>query len=378
MQKKTRFIILIICVILFLVITPYIIIYSLGYRVDFANKKLVATGGIYVKVWPQPVEVYIDSNLAGKTNMLSDFVFMQNLLPKQHDVLVKKDGYFTYQKTIEVKGKEVVKLEHVILFKEHIPFEILTDLPAQAGKSQSPFVKSTVQEKYVIKNNNLYYSNAPENNNITQSKKAVPLLKNILTQTILNNNIIWLSSNGFLYSSDQNGSNTQKLSETALKIVKTNSYKLSTAQQNIFLKNNNNLLLFSQDKKDFQNFYSSVNDFKISPDGQKLLFYNDYEILFSYLNNPTDQIFLNRFSEKIGDCFWLNNDYLIFTLGDKITILETDERGNINMVTLPQSLALTNGSSFEATNPKIFFKQSEGKLYIQTGSTLLSSEKITQ
>lgn len=372
MQKIIRFLILIACIILFLTITPYIIAYSLGYRVDFENKKLVATGGIYVKVWPEPVEVYVDSKLAGKTNLLSSFVFMQNLLPKQHLVLVKKDGYFSYQKTLDVKEKEVAKLEHIILFKENIPFEIITD------KTQSPFVKPTTQEKYIIKNNNLYYSNAPENDAIAQSKKITPLLKNVLTHTTLNNNIIWLSLNGFLYSSDQNGSNTQKLSQTALKIIKTNSYKLTTAWQNILLKNNNNLLIFSEEKKDFQNFYTPVNDFKISPDNQKLLFYNDYEILFSYLSNPTSQIFLNRFSEKIGDCFWLNDNYLIFNLGNKITISETDKRGNINMVVLPEIATLTNGSAIRIESPKIFFKQQEGKLYIQTASALLSSEKLTQ
>ncbi len=220
MQKKTRFIILIICIILFLVITPYIIIYSLGYRVDFENKKLVATGGIYVKVLPQPAEIYIDSKLAGKTNMLSGFVFLQNLLPKEHVVLIKKDGYFTYQKSLKVKEKEVAKLEHVVLFKENIPFEILTD------KTQSPFVLPTEQEKYIIKNNSLYYSNAPENNNITQSIKAIPVLKNVAASAILDNNIVWLSLNGFLYSSDSTGKNTQKLSQTALSINKKNTYKI--------------------------------------------------------------------------------------------------------------------------------------------------------
>lgn len=372
MQKRTRFVILITCAVLFFIITPYIVAYSLGYRVDFENKKLVATGGIYVKVWPEPAEIYINSKLAGKTNMLSGFVFMQNLLPKSHNVLVKKNGYFSYQKTLDVKEKEVAKLEHVVLFKEQILFEILTD------KTQSPFIEPKEQEKYIIKNGNLYYSNAPENNNITKADKTIPVLKNVLASTVLNNNIVWLSANGFLYSSDQSGGNTQKLSQTALSINIKNTYKIITVQQNIFLKNDNSLLFFSKTTNDFKNFYSPVNNLKISPDGQKLLFYNDYEILFSYLNSPTDQIFLNRFSEKIGDSFWLNDNYLIFNLGNKIVISEIDERGNINTFTLPQTATLTSGNSLEIKNPKIFFKQSDGKLYILTGNTLLSSEKITQ
>ena len=76
MTKKTRLIILLICVLFFLVITPSIVLYSLGYRVDFEQKRIVATGGVYLKVWPQPAEIFIDSKLGGKTNMFSGSVFV--------------------------------------------------------------------------------------------------------------------------------------------------------------------------------------------------------------------------------------------------------------------------------------------------------------
>ena len=150
MTKRIRFIILVICVVLFFVVSPYIVVYSLGYRIDFEGKKITATGGINVRALPQGAEVIVDSKSGGKTSFLSPTVFVQNLLPKKHSILIRKDGYFSYQKTLEVKEKEVTRLDQVILFKEKISFEKLAD------KTQSPFAK---QEQFFIKNNNLYQNN---------------------------------------------------------------------------------------------------------------------------------------------------------------------------------------------------------------------------
>lgn len=379
MTKKTRLIILLVCAFFFFIIAPPIVLYSLGYRVDFEQKKIVATGGIYIKAWPQPAEFYVDSKLGGKTNMFSDSVFVQNLLPKQHDILIKKEGYFPYQKILDVKEKEVIKLEHVILFKENISFMLLENI------ENSPFKEQKTDELFFIKNGNLY-KNDPE-------EKPLLVIKKLLTFKETGNNIIWLGLDGFLYSSDITGQTDQKLSSLPLKIDEKKSYKIETIFQNIFLFENDNLLLFSQKTKDFQNFYNPVKDIKISPDNQKILFYNDYEILFSFIwqlqgsENP-EKIFLNRFSEKIDKCLWLNNNYVVFTIGEKIKISETDNKNNLNIIALPEKITLLDGTiidlagslptgeSDSKSGPEIYFDQQDKKLYILANDKILVSEKI--
>lgn len=353
MTKKIRLIIFSVCSVLFFIVAPYIVVYSLGYRIDFEQKKLVITGGIYVRALPLGSDVIVDSKISNRTSLLSPTVFVQNLLPKQHSILIKKDGYYDYKKNLEVKEKEVVRLERVILFKEKIPFEILTD------KTSSPFLIKESEKLFIIKNGDLY-KNSPE--------KASAILKKILSFETSGNNIIWLSLDGFLYSSSQDGKTTDKLSKTPLKINKNSSYKFTIISQNIFLFENNNLLLFNQKTKTFETFYAPVKDLKISPDGQKILYYNDNEIIYSYLNadNP-EKVFLNRFSEKIGDCFWLNDNYLIFNLAGKIVISEIDNRDSINTITLPQTLS---------PNDKIFLNQQDKKLYILTKDNTLVSERL--
>jgi len=321
MSKRVRFIILIVCVVLFFVITPYIIGYSLGYRIDFEQKKIVATGGIYLRVWPSPADVYIDSKLIGKTNIITNSAFTQNLLPKNHIVLIKKEGYFNYQKTLLVKGKEVAKLEHALLIKKNIDFKNMVD------KTLSTFEK---QERFFLKNNNIYDNN---------SGKAVLILKNVIAFDTYQNNIYWVGKNNLFYKSDFSGKEKTKI---------------------------------------FDSFYSPVKNIKISPDRAKILFNNDYEILFAYLNSPdSEKIFLNRFSEKIGDLFWLNNDYVIFTLAGKIKISEIDNKNEINIIELPDKILIDN-ETIDIKNPKIYFNQQDKKLYVITGDISLVSEQLIQ
>jgi len=362
MTKKNRNIILGICIIIFFFIAPYIVFYSLGYRIDFEQKKLVATGGIYVKALPQGANVIIDSKISNKTSLLSPTVFVQNLLPKQHLVEIKKEGYYDYKKTLDVREKEVIKLERVILFKKNILFETLPN------QNNSPFIKKDDPPLFIIKNDNLYKND---------SKGTVAILKKIVSFEVSGNNIIWLGSDGFLYRSSQDGKTTDKLSNTPLKINKGNLYEFSIISQFIFLKVNNSLSLFNQKKGTFETFYSPVNELKISPDGQKILYYNDSEILYSYLNTDnSENIFLNRFSEKIGDVFWINNDYLIFNLGEKIVISELDNRDTINTVAFPTELTLSDGRSIALSNFKISMNQNDKKLYILIKNILLASEKL--
>ena len=77
-----------------------------------------------------------------------------------------------------------------------------------------------------------------------------------------------------------------------------------------------------------------------------------------------EEIFLTRFSEKIGEVFWLTSHYLIFNTGSKIKIAEIDDRDKINIVDL-----------VEFPDPKIFWNQNNKKLYILSEKNLYTSRE---
>ena len=361
MTKKSRLIILAGSALLFLIITPYIILYSLGYKVNFKTFNVVTTGGIYVRALPSDTDVFIDGKLTDTKGIFTQTVFVQNLLPELHTILIKKDGYFEYQKTLPVKEKSVTKLEHVQLFKKNIDFELLTDA------TKSPFTEPTPKDLYVVKNNNLYLAVLPT---IPQTQ-ATLIIKNIIAYKVSDNTIIWLGLDGFLYRSDLDGKNTEKLTQINIQINKKNTYEIFSLNKNIFLKENTTLSQLNSTAKFFETFFDPVNNVKLSPDGKKIIYYNDYQVFLSYLDItaidpplPNNEALLNNFPEKISDVFWLNDDYIVVGLPNKIVITEIDVRGNINSIEIPQPLSL------------ISYNQQEKRLYILNQGTTLVSEKL--
>jgi len=376
MTKKTRQIILIVCALLFFIITPLIIFYSFGYRFDFETKKIVATGGIYVKASPLGTDVIVDSNTDKKTSIFSTYVFVQNLLPKQHSVLIKKEGYFDYFKNLNVKEKEVTKLERVTLFKKNPTFEVLPT------NTLSPFTKPIAIKNFTLKNNNLY------------AKEIIaPILKNVIAFTE-NGNLTWLATDGFLYSSNLNGENVEKLTQVPLTISKNNTYEILIFNKNIFIKENKDLLMLDQNTKSFINIAKQIQGVKISPDNKKIAYYSDNEIFIYYLNydnqdsySHNEKITLNKYSEKINSLFWINDDYLLLKLENKIVITEIDSRNNINTIELPQAISLPSEATLqtgaiqvkqiiELKNPEIIFNQQDKKLYILNQKQILVSERL--
>ena len=344
----------------------------MGYRFDFKKMKLSETGGIYVRTFPAAEQITIDSKISQKPGMFSNYVFVQSLLPTQHTILVKKHGYYDYFKTVPVQEGEVTKTENILLFKKNIQFEIINDQPtkltlAEQAKPQSPFDN---KDKFFIKNNNLYYSNVAENINLTTIQKSTPVIKKIVAFTMQGDTVVWLGLDGFLYKSDLNNATADptEITISAIKILKNGIYKITTYNNYIFVNDNGNLLLFNTTTKNLDNFYNPINDFRISPDGKNIIYYDDTHIYLSPLPNSLAlKNTLYKSTEKIGDCIWLNKDYIIFNAGDKVIISEIDNRGNINAITLPQTYK----------NPQIFFNQQEGKLYILSNKILSSSEKLT-
>src|SRR3989344_4728291 len=289
MTKRKRFIIVLACILLFLIITPYIVFYSLGYRVDIKNMKIFATGGIYIRVFPSGADITVDSKIKNSTGIFSNSVFVQNLSPEQHNVLIQKDGYYDYKKTLGVDEKEVTKLENVTLFKNNYIYTDLeksinyfsiapdnvTLLEANITNSKIDFILNNLDnpktqtvslpmssgsisdiklsqdsKKLIIKVNSNYFmvdlsssdnpkisplnylvqsklaSFSPQNSNqiyyiksknlYLSSNQNKALLSDVVSYKIINQNIVWLSYDGFLYSSNITGTSTNKMISKAI------------------------------------------------------------------------------------------------------------------------------------------------------------------
>jgi len=107
----------------FVIFTPIIVYYSLGYKFDPSVKKFVKTGIVFIRTFPKGVDVFID----GKRLKESSPCVIRGLLPKEYQLILEKEGFYPYQLSLPVKPAKVLELDVVLISKtaqlERIKFD---------------------------------------------------------------------------------------------------------------------------------------------------------------------------------------------------------------------------------------------------------------
>ncbi len=136
MTRKIRRIILWFFVALFFVSSAIIVFLAQGLRFDFRSFNITRTGGIYIVTSVPDAKIYINDAYTQATGGLIKYGrLVENLLPRNYDVFVYKEGFYPWNKTIAVKAGEVVEIKNVVLF----PIDLKTEKVAQAD--MGPLIK---------------------------------------------------------------------------------------------------------------------------------------------------------------------------------------------------------------------------------------------
>ncbi len=541
MTKKVRTILFLFLAILFLIVAPVTILYYLGWHFDWETKKIIQPGVFYFKIWPKNSQIYLNEEFEKKTDFFFGSALIENLSPKKYSIEIRKQGFHSWKKTLEIKEREVTEAKNIILISENPNFTIISkgiesfyfspdnkkiilkeetntnpenpqnpesssllanrslgegwalklfdleknvksllieekdiSLPARSslgeggeqvqlidlkfspdskrillevgiistpdveelapanssfseknlGGPEAPretsgvkiyylleidkvpvvltpldFLGPDVQEVYfnpknpqkllILKTGKLSEADLTllnptksERSNLTgliDKKISSPHFENIITCSVLKNNIHCLDNSGFVFRTDFSFSPKEKLNTTPLPPKKETEYKIFGINSHIFLKESNILYSLNKAQKTFEKLFEPVKNLRFSPDSKKLVYFNNYEIWILFLeqiyNQPQreagEKVFLTRFSEKINEIFWYTNHYLVFDVGDKIKIIEIDNRDKINIVDFAEF-----PSSKKGKPPKIFWNQTNKKLYILSEETLYSSKKL--
>jgi hypothetical protein len=431
-------------VLIFTIIAPGIIMYSQGYRFDIKKMQFLETGGIYVKTIPGETTVSIDDDYQNKTSTFSRDLLIQNLLPENHSIEIKKDSYHSWTKTLEVNERKVSEAKYIILFPNDIPFASISNdvksfypysnnkmllltisnelLSYDTEKKETIKILSKTQTPYNISNisfsltgkralietsTGLHYllnletstislirsmsSNTQsfvfDSNNegsffyqvnnliyrVNADKQTAPKLfkKESVKAFTISGNDIYSLENGLLYRDNLTLNINETLSSTPFKTIDS-TYELVTMEGEIFLIENKKVVyLFNKETKIFDKKIEAKTELKYTPFYERILFAVDNELWLLLLKDTEtpfftkaySTIFISRFSQNINNIKWLNGDYFIYTLNNKVNISEIDNRDHINSFELPQT---------ETT--KIFFNGNTKKLFLLNKEELLVSE----
>lgn len=99
-------------VLLYIVLLPIVLSYSLGYKIDFKKLKIYKTGIIYVNSSPAGASIYINGKLHPDLTPSQ----IEELKPDTYRVEVKREGFYAWEKELTVRPNMVTKAERIILF----------------------------------------------------------------------------------------------------------------------------------------------------------------------------------------------------------------------------------------------------------------------
>lgn len=118
--------------ILFVITSVIIVLFAQGWRFDFDSFRVVKTGGIFIKTTVSGAKIYVNDKYTGSTaGILSYTKLVDDLTPKNYNLFIHKEGYYPWNKMVEVKNGLVTELFSVTLFPLDLKKIKIAQLPAQ-------------------------------------------------------------------------------------------------------------------------------------------------------------------------------------------------------------------------------------------------------
>lgn len=410
---------------LFLVIAPMLIFYSLGYRYNWVTKNIEKNGALYIKSYPRGAEIYIDQKKI-KPKTPTQVVEISS---GKYLVEVKKDKYVPWIKNLEIYSGVTTFAEDISLFLEDREKTILSaggeSWLINKQKSQYCFLdkennlnvtdvdqsRSMVvykfEEKYqlldwspnnqdiLIKLNNAYYL---FNLDQKTSKKLNIILPEKIKWDNNDSNVIWYQKNKKLYkhqlnilsSTDEIISATNNISDFDLNgdyiltlSANPTSYQVDQWRksdwQKIRTTNNinlgllkawqaqDNLLIFSVGAQLFiakENTETiSIPHTVIDIHDERILLSNGYEtILYNFKKDW--RVLIDRSTKIVTDILWHpNGSYFLSESTDLTYLTEIDGRDKRNTITLLEN-PLKKMYLFNKKGDQLYILNSEENYYL--------------
>lgn len=152
MSKTKRRIYFVLFFILFLLVTPLVILYALGYRFDFAQRVVVTErGGVYVYTSLPGTNIYLDGELKETTGIFRREYLSQSIRPGRYFVRAENEGYRSWEKYVQVHAGRVTSV-YPFLVPEIFDFEVVPEFidSVSVGTSTPDQVSNPLYDQYVL------------------------------------------------------------------------------------------------------------------------------------------------------------------------------------------------------------------------------------
>ncbi|MBX4191523.1 MAG: PEGA domain-containing protein [Candidatus Doudnabacteria bacterium] len=116
MKLRNRFGLVGLGIVIFLIVTPALVLYARGFKIDWKDKTFVKTGALVVRTEPSKADIFINDE-KHKSDTPANIRF---LIPADYNIRVEKNGYQSWTKRLSIKSQLVtwanLNREFVTLF----------------------------------------------------------------------------------------------------------------------------------------------------------------------------------------------------------------------------------------------------------------------
>lgn len=348
MNIRSRRITYLIFIIIFLIITPVVILYAAGYRYNFQKHKLQKTGILILKSKPEGANIFLNGELQKSTTPAR----FTNLIPEDYSIKVEKENFYFWQKTLPVRSRLTTFAENITLFKKNLPIELSPgDVPLfslSPDKEKIAYLSTDGTEKQVW----LLHNKTGEKTMLYgTTTKEEAIVKKIEWSRSGQKILITVSENShpekyivFDYQTET-ASTYKNLDEFYFDFagIKKKSLEISANNDLALLQNSSNLLAILDKKNHDLKIWNTDNDRLVfetesddaawSRDGNKILYVKNFEIWF-YNFSADQETLVTRYSKEIKKIGWINDNYIIVLFDNNLRAIELDERDQRNVTDL--------------------------------------------
>lgn len=293
------------------------------------------TGAVSIQTTPKSVQIFLNQKqYSDSSGIFQGTTLISNILPQKYNLVIKKDGYFDYQKNIEVFPSQVTRILNVLLVPTKITDpQILSSTKGNAiedvsqdGRiitldtaknnfyiydlnsastntnltSQTSFLKQKISDikfypqentKYVVKTAKGLYSIDTDSQDFSQIKSG-----NIYSFSVFENNLIYISPTPQATSTKATSTKSQIViydltlnSQARVQILPFDGSLTKDIQSSgnyiTTRLSNGSLWLYNTSDGSFTQIAHSTKDASFSPDGRKLFYQDSDGKSFAYLFN---------------------------------------------------------------------------------------------
>lgn len=147
--KIMRMVIFYISLMLYIILLPIVLSYSLGSHIDFNTLKIYQTGIIYLNSRPSGAAIYIN----GRKHPDLTPTQIEELKPGTYRVEVTREGFYPWEQDVVVRPKMVTRQDRIVLFPA------AKEMKNMSERDISDFAISDRNHIYYLTDSGLFQSN---------------------------------------------------------------------------------------------------------------------------------------------------------------------------------------------------------------------------